>query len=172
MNYVMQDYVNGFAPIAHRVTGEVPYDHHDAALVKQLSQTLILASLESRIEGILRDIEGHLLSDLEDRELEAARKLSTVNLRAAGALVGVVLERHLSQVVLTRGLKLRKKNPTVSDFNELLKKEKVYDLPKYRKIQHMADIRNICCHAKGREPTEDELTELLSGIGSIIKTVF
>ena len=116
-----------------------------------VNQVQVLASLGSRIETVLANVEGHLLADIEDRELSAAAELAKSNVRAAGVLAGVVLERHLGQVALNRGLKLPKKDPTIGDLNETLKKESVYEIPTYRKIQYLADVRNICSHNKGRE---------------------
>jgi len=152
--------------------GKVAYDHQQAALARMFNQVQILISLSSRIESVLTNVEGHLRADIEDRELSAAAELSKSNLRAAGTLAGVVLERHLWQVASNRGIKITKKDPTVGDLNEALKKETAYELPTYRKIQFLADIRNVCCHNKGREPTVDEVRELLSGVGGIIKSVF
>jgi len=137
-----------------------------------MSQLAIVGSLSTRIDSVLANVEGHLLADLEDRELAAATRLAKENLRAAGAVAGVVLERHLSQVVSNRDLKLAKANPTIGDFNELLKKEGVYDLPMYRKVSLLGDIRNICCHNKTREPTADEVDELIRGVVTIVKTLF
>jgi hypothetical protein len=137
-----------------------------------VNQVQILASLSSRIDGVLANVEGHLLADIEDRELRAAAELSRSNLRAAGTLAGVVLERHLGRVVANRSIKIGKKDPAIGDLNEALKKDAAYELPTYRRIQFLADIRNLCCHNKGREPTADEVKELLSGVGGIVKTVF
>lgn len=170
-SYVLQDYVNGISP-APDWQGKVAFDHRQVALARMLNQVQILVSLSSRIEGVLTNVEGHLLADIEDRELRAAAELSKSNLRAAGTLAGVVLERHLGQVASNRGVKIGKKDPTIGDLNEALKKEAAYELPTYRKIQLLADIRNVCCHNKGREPTVDEVRELLSGVGAVIKMVF
>jgi hypothetical protein len=170
-SYVLQDHVNGMSP-APDWQGKVAYDHQQAALARMFNQVQILISLSSRIESVLTNVEGHLRADIEDRELSAAAELSKSNLRAAGTLAGVVLERHLWQVASNRGIKITKKDPTVGDLNEALKKETAYELPTYRKIQFLADIRNVCCHNKGREPTVDEVRELLSGVGGIIKSVF
>jgi len=104
--------------------------------------------------------------------LSTAAALSKSNLRAAGTLAGIVLERHLGQVASNRRVKIGKKDPTIGDLNEALKKEAAYELPTYRKIQYLADLRNVCCHNKGREPTADEVKELLNGVGVVIKTVF
>lgn len=170
-SYVLQDYVNGISP-APDWQGKVAFDHWQAALARMLNQVRILVSLSSRIDGVLTNVEGHLLADIEDRKLNAAAALSKSNLRAAGTIAGVVLERHLGQVASNRSVKIGKKDPTIGDLNEALKKETAYELPTYRKIQFLADIRNVCCHNKGREPTADEVRELLSGVGGIIKTVF
>ncbi|MBI3248421.1 MAG: hypothetical protein HYZ50_18115 [Deltaproteobacteria bacterium] len=169
--YVLRDYVNGIAP-APDWRGEVAFDHHHAVVFSLLNQARILASLSSRIETVLSNVEGHLLAEIEDRELAAAMGLAKSNLRAAGTLAGVVLERHLGQVTANRSIKISKKDPTIGDLNEMLKKEGTYELPTYRKIQYLADIRNICCHNKGREPSPEEVKELLSGVAAIIKTVF
>jgi hypothetical protein len=171
VTYVLQDYVNGISP-APDWQGKVAFDHHQAAIAKMLNQVQILVSLASRIETVLANVEGHLLAEIEDRELNAAAELTKSNLRAAGTLAGVVLERHLGQVAVNRGAKTGKKDLTIGDLNEALKKAAAYDLPTYRKIQFLADIRNVCCHNKGREPTADEVKELLAGVGAVIKTVF
>ena len=171
VSYALQDYVNGISP-APDWQGKVAFDHHQAATARMLNQVRILSSLASRIESVLANVAGHLLAEIEDSELSAAAELSKSNLRAAGTLAGVVLERHLSQVALNRGVKIGKKDPTIGDLNEALKKDAVYDLPTYRKVQFLADVRNVCCHNKGREPTADEVKELLIGAGAVIKTVF
>lgn len=171
VSYVLQDYVNGISPKLDW-QGKVVFDHHQAAMARMLNQVQILASLGSRIDTVLSNVEGHLLADIEDRELAAAADLSKANLRAAGMLSGVVLERHLGQVVINRDIKMSKKAPTIGDLNEALKKEEVYDLPMYRKVQYLADVRNVCCHSKGREPTAEEVRDLLEGVETVIKTVF
>lgn len=67
---------------------------------------------------------------------------------------------------------ITKKDPAVSDLNDPLKAAGVYDVPTWRKIQHLADIRNLCDHKKGREPTESEVAELIAGVSTIVKTIF
>ena len=171
VSYVLQDFVNGVGP-APDPFGKTSFDHWQAATARMLNQVQLLVSLSSRIDSVLSNVEGHLLADIEDRELKAAAVLSKSNLRAAGTVAGVVLERHLGQIASNRGITIPKKDPTIGDLNELLKKAGVYELPTYRKIQFLADIRNVCCHNKGREPTAEEVRELLNGVGGIIKTVF
>jgi hypothetical protein len=170
VTYTLQDYVNGLAPVA--TPSRPPFDHYQVALSRMLGQVQILASLKSRIDSVLANLEGHILADLEDRELRAAVSLAKESLRAAGAIAGVVLERHLTQVAKNRGAAVKKAHPTIGDFNEMLKKDGVYDMPVYRKIQYLSDVRNVCFHNKGREPTKEEVRELIDGVGAVIKTVF
>jgi len=113
-----------------------------------------------------------LFAELQDRELKVASQLVEVSLRAAGAVAGVVLEGHLQRVAVNHGVSISKKNPTISELNDPLKAEGVYDNPKWRKIQYLADIRNYCDHKKEREPTEGEVKDLIAGTDAIIKTIF
>ena len=48
--------------------------------------------------SVLADVRGYLLAKIEDEELAVAAQLLTINVRAAGAVAGVVLESHLQRV--------------------------------------------------------------------------
>jgi hypothetical protein len=136
-----------------------------------MNQYQILSSLYSRLGSVLADVRGHLLAEIEDEELGAARKLLKMNLRAAGAVAGVVLESLLQRVAVNHGIKISKKSPTISDLNDPLKNAGVYELPTWRKIQHLAYLRNLCDHKKACEPTEQEVEELISGVASLVKNI-
>jgi hypothetical protein len=170
-NYVIQDYVKA---IGART------DHYDNALwdcnnliqIRVMNQMQILASLKSRIDSVLQDVTGHLFAELQDKELEASSQLLKISPRAAGALAGVVLERHLQRTAINHQIKIKKKTPTISDLNDPLKEKGVYGVPAWRKIQLMADLRNLCSHQKESEPTKEQVSELIDGVNSIIKSVF
>ena len=83
----------------------------------------------------------------------------------------MVLERHLSKVCESKSLKVDKKNPTLSDWNDTLKNNNVYDIPVWRGIQRFIDIRNICSHPKEREPGEEEVKDLIDGVDKTTKTI-
>jgi hypothetical protein len=109
---------------------------------------------------------------LNHKTLKSLNLFSGQPLRAAGALAGVVLERHLQRVAGNHRVLPSKKNPTIADLNDPLREAGVYELPTWRKIQLMADIRNLCTHQKSVEPTTDQVNELIAGANTIIKTVF
>ena len=48
--------------------------------------------------SVLADVRGYLLAKIEDEELAVAARLLTINVRAARAVAGVVLESHLQRV--------------------------------------------------------------------------
>jgi hypothetical protein len=169
--YVIQDYITG-TDAPGSIYDRPQWDIHKLASIRVVNQSQILESLKSRIGTVLADVTGHLLAQIEDEELDVARKLLKVSVRGAGAVAGVVLEGHLQRVANNHKIPIAKKDPVISDLNDLLKAGGMYDVPTWRKIQHLADIRNLCDHKKGREPTQDEVTELIAGVNSIVKTVF
>ena len=132
-------------------------------------QLTILDSCYDLIESKLANIQGVLQYELFENELQAARDLLSKKYnRAAGALAGVTLEIHLSKVCETHNIKFRKQHPTISDFNEKLKKVDIIDVPTWRLIQRLGDIRNLSVHSKEREPTKDEVEDLMKGIEKLI----
>jgi len=169
--YVIQDYVNGILA-AMDLYNKPKWDVHNAITIRIINQSHILESLKSRIGTVLADVKGHLLAQIEDEELEIARKLLRVSLRGAGAVAGVVLESHLQRTAENHKVSIKKKDPTNSDLNDPLKSVGVYAIPTWRKIQHLADLRNLCDHKKDKEPSHDEIEELIVGVSAIIKTVF
>jgi uncharacterized protein (UPF0332 family) len=92
--------------------------------------------------------------------------------RGAGAIAGVVLERHLKQVCKNHNITITKRNPTINDLNQLLKDNNIIEVPDWRFIQRLSDLRNLCDHDKEKEPTRGEVEELINGVEKIIKTVF
>ncbi len=169
-NYRIEDYLQGLR-ITSGFNKEVIVDA-SAAIPQFDQQYAMVAAAKSRFKSSLFDIRQLVQADLLDSEIEAAEMLLKYKFhRAAGAVTGVVLERHLSQVCIDHGI-VSKKNSTIANFNESLKEENVIDLPQWRFIQHLADIRNLCDHSKVPEPTPEQVQDLISGVKKIIKTVF
>lgn len=144
-----------------------------AALPKFEQQKNILNSIQRRFESSLFDLKQILQADIFDNELEAASELLKKGfIRAAGAVSGVVLEKHLKETLINHNIKVLKKNPSISDLNDSLKNNNIIEVPAWRFIQLLGDIRNLCDHDKEREPSLDEVNDLISGVKKVIKSVF
>ncbi len=167
--YVIQDFLKGVAPSRVHYPDFNTRDQVGQCLFNQIT---IFHSVSERVESVLSDIDAQLLSEIQDSELETAKQLLKVSVRAAGSLAGVVVEKHLQKVVKNHKIAMRKKNPTISDLNDPLKSANIIDTPTWRKITYLADIRNICSHKKDVEPTKEQVTELIDGANWLIKNVF
>jgi len=147
-------------------------DERNKAYMRFNQQYRILESAETRLDDILTNIHGLVQAEVLDNELDAATELWRAgHIRAAGTLAGVVLERHLAKVCSSRTLTTRNKKPTLSEWNDTLKDANVYDIPTWRGIQLLTDIRNLCAHPGDRDPTKEEVDELIRGTERITKTI-
>lgn len=167
--YVIQDFFKGVIP------SELTHPDFDtkAQVIKGfLNQLTILNSLIYRIDSALNNIEEGIYIELQDAELNTAKGLLKVNLRAAGALAGVVIETYLQKVAKQHAVSIAKKNPTISDLNDPLKNAGVIDTPTWRKISYLADIRNLCAHKKDVDPSKEQTDEIIEGANWLIKNVY
>jgi len=114
--YTIQDFINGFTIV--RLT----YEQNVGTILNRfIIQLNILKSVKKRFESSLFDIKQIVQADLFDSELESARALSKHKfLRGAGAIAGVVLEKHFKQVMENHSITSRKKHLALNDYNELL----------------------------------------------------
>lgn len=172
ITYTIQDWLTGVRS-STMYTGEKYFDDFAIIYMRLNTQLEILKSVEARLESSLFEIRQLVQADLFDSEIDSARELLKCGfLRPAGAISGVILEKHLLQVCANHKVPTRKKNPTISDFDDLLKNNDVVDVPSWRFIQRLGDLRNLCCHNKDREPTKDETSELVEGVDKVIKTIY
>ena len=170
-NYRIEDYLQGLN--VTRGFEKAKVVGPDAAIPHFRQQLSILQAVKSRFESSLYDIHQLVQADLFDSELEAALELARSRFtRAAGVVAGVVLEKHLRQFCDNRGLKISKKAPGISDLNNVLKEAGVVDVPQWRFIQHLGDIRNICGHDKKSHPKTEQVDDLIVGVSKTIKTLF
>jgi hypothetical protein len=169
-NYVIEDYLQSLSvktSLGEKIVGP------EAAISQFQQQLNILKSVQKRFESSLFDIKQLVQADLFDSELEAAKELNKKGfVRGAGAIAGVVLEKHLSQVCDNHLVKITQKKPSVADYNDKLKEAGVYETPTWRKIQHLADLRNLCDHKKKKDPKPEDVEELIEGAEKITKTLF
>ena len=172
-NYTIEDYLQGVnvtqrGDFNKRVTVG-PY----AAIPRFQQQLSIVKSLRQRFQSSLFDIHRLAQADLFDSELATAKELARNKFtRAAGAVAGVVLERHLKEVCANHSVTIRNRNPQISHLNDALKDASVIEVPEWRSIQHLGDLRNLCSHDKETEPTADQVEDLLAGVAKVTKTIF
>jgi len=173
ITFSIQDWLRGVRSSINNFTGKIYFEDFGITVMRFNVQLDILKSAESRFESSLFDIKQVLQADLFDSELDASRELIKNGfLRGAGAIAGVVLEEHLEEVCLNHKISVTNKNPSISDLNDLLKNNSVIDVPNWRFIQRLGDLRNLCDHNKKRDPTPEEVSELIDGTEKILKTTF
>lgn len=163
-NYVISDYLQGLN------LGE--YVKPSAAFSQFRQQINVLKSALAKLDSALFDIKNLVLGDVLGSELEAATALCSQKfVRAAGAMAGVVLERHLAQVAENHAVPIKKKNPTIGEYSAALKEADVLDIATWRYISHLADVRNACDHARKVEPSQEQVRDLIAGVEKITKTL-
>jgi hypothetical protein len=169
--YSIQDWLNGIRA-AENAYGKKVFDDFGATIMRFQTQCNILDAVSQRFESSLFDIRQLVQADILDSEIDTARELTKHGyIRAAGAVVGVVLEKHLAQVAENHDLTIRK-HPTISTLNDALKGASVLEIPTWRAIQRLGDLRNLCDHGNTREPTAEEVTELIDGTEKVTKTLY
>lgn len=170
-NYVIEDYMQSLTVTEgwekKKIVGP------DAAIPQYQQQLNIVKSAKKRFESSLYDIQQLVQSDMFDSELDAADELNKKGfVRGAGALSGVVLEKHLLQVCHNHDIKVTKRDATINGYNQLLKNSEVIETKEWRFIQHLADLRNLCDHKKKKDPEKKDVDELIKGTDKILKTIY
>ena len=79
---------------------------------------------------------------------------------------------YLRQVCDNHSIKVTKKTPSISDLNDALKAASVLEVSQWRFVQLLGDLRNLCDHSKTKEPTIEQVQDLIDGVLKITKTVF
>lgn len=168
-SYVIQDYIKGVVPAKYHIPD---FDSKEQTLKNLYNQYTLLNSVYERIDSILDDIQTALYTELQDLELDSARSLLKINIRSSGVIAGVVLENYLHKIIENHGIRVTRKNPTLSEFNELLKSNNIYDTTVWRKVSYLGDIRNACAHKKDKDPTKEQVEELIEGVNWVTKNIF
>ena len=171
-NYRIRDYLQGV--VSSRGSGmhkKVIVDG-TAALLAFRQQRAIVKAAKYTLSSTLVDLTTILQADLFDSEIDSAEALAKAGyLRAAGAVCGVVIEKHLKQICANHNLKFGRKKLTIAILNDALKDKGILPIPDWRFVQHLADIRNLCDHAKKQEPTRDQINDLVDGTRKVLKTI-
>lgn len=167
-NYVIEDFMQRSVI---KFGGTVKVDG-GAAIFRFQSQVQILEACAARFESSLFDIRQLVHADILDSELAGASELlKNKFVRPAGVVAGIVLERHLQEVVASHDVKV-KARPTLGDFIQALKDAEVLTTPDWRRLQHLNELRVKCTHNKGSEPTAEDVKDLIEGVDRTIKTLF
>jgi len=129
-------------------------------------QRSILSSIPyvARINEIkLREI---ISADFIEREIDEAEQLFRKgHARAAGALAGVALERHLKTLCDKFQIDYQKKD-TIEPLVEKLYSAKKIDLTQMKNIQYLASIRDKCDHPADIE--KGEVKELIEKVKKFV----
>lgn len=130
----------------------------------------IVESVPDYLEGRLHDIELAVAQIyVGDQLLEAEALLKAGYVRPAGAMAGVLLERHLKTLCDHHQPPIKyQKVATISKLNDLLKNAGAYDVAQWRKVQWMGDIRNGCDHANKTEPKKGDVADLIGEVKKFV----
>lgn len=144
-------------------------------------QQLMMASRITHMKSLVSSIPAYMKARLHDVELAVAQayvhdELSEAEvllkarfIRAAGAIVGVLLERHLKLLCDRHHPCISyTKSAAISQLNDLLRDRGVYDVAQWRRVQWMGDVRNSCDHARTTEPPEKDVEDLIREVGKFV----
>ncbi len=148
--------------------GEVNFRNTFASGLRE--QFNIINAIVKNFDNDLFNLESDIHYGIYESEMDIARELKEQGfLRAAGSIAGVVLEVHLKQVVINRGLPLDDdKKYTMSSYNNMLKTNGVYNKITSSLIKTCNDIRNKCVHPDKDDPTDGEISTIISTAERII----
>jgi len=167
-NYSIQYYFSNVIPNKTRYPNFNSTNQAKLCLANQLA---ILNSINKNIDEFVFNIDDSIYYEYQEDELEAAKTVLKVNVRAAGALCGVVIEKHLKRLLGSRILEIRTKHPGIVDLAQQLRKDDIIEIPDLKNLEYLASIRNLCDHQKGREPSREEVQILINGTERVIKTL-
>lgn len=169
-NYLLGDYILGtsiYPTPAPKFTFKVE------AIAKFQQQLAIVNACKNSIDSVLFNLETIMLGDLYDSELDAAVDLNKHKFyRAAGAIAGVVLEKHLKKVCKNHNISIEKLHPSIGDLTSMLYSEKIYLVTTHNHIISLASLRSLCDHDKENDPTREDVDLLIDGVKKIIHSVY
>lgn len=134
-------------------------------------QKNILLSIPPKLETERLKVQKTISDEIINEELYRAKSLwDDGDVRAAGVLAGIALERHLltlcelNEQDLGFGYKdgIRSLAHTLLDAGVLTKKE-------VSQLGYLADVRNDCAHANEREPEKRDVERLIRQSEDIVR---
>lgn len=134
-------------------------------------QRNLLLSIPPKLEVERLKVRKGVSDEIITEELYRAKKLwDEGNIRAAGVVAGIALERHLLTVceISERELEythsdgIRSLAETLYDVDEITQTKK-------GQLEYLADIRNDCAHANEEEPDRREVERLINQAEDVVR---
>jgi hypothetical protein len=119
------------------------------------------------VQEILSNYSANIT--ITDPLFEAKALFRAQYFAAAGAIAGIVLEKHLKDLCEKQKPPILTAGKTINPLNDSLKLAGVYDQTQLRRLQVLGDIRNRCDHVTPNPPSKDEVWELIEGVQKFIK---
>lgn len=159
---VIQEYLAGISGTDTQfLRGKRRKRYHRSLLV----QKGLVMGLSGLLDVRALDITALVTADLVDGEINQAKlMLKNGFIRCAGALAGVALESHLKLLHKQIGIVPRKKDGIAALANNLRKASNRFELGYEKQCIAMADTRNKCDHNQDKDPTKDEVKDLISDV--------
>ncbi len=158
---------DGTAPITHLLQGgRMTFDQQIRIASRILHMKSVVGSIAAYMRARLHDVDLVVAQVYVHDELsEAGVLLKGGFVRAAGAVAGVLIERHLKLLCDRHQPSIRyAKAATISRLNDLLRDNSVYDVAQWRKVQWMGDVRNSCDHVRVAEPRKQDVEDLIQEV--------
>lgn len=164
LNYTISDAIGGYS------NSYVNPTHSIHQIQRQID---IIKGLKDIIDLKIYDIKLLIENDVFEEELDTARYLFSKGFnRSAGAICGVLLEKHLKGMLNSKNIILTKKTPSINDLNVELYKNNLIDTSQNKFLLYLGDLRNKCDHDKTCEPSKTEIQDLIDGTNKVLKTYF
>jgi len=129
-------------------------------------QRSILCSIPDLVKIKELQLREIISADFVDREIEEAEFLfRNKNYRAAGALAGVALEKHLQTLCDKYEIEY-KKTDTIGPLSQKLYDHKKMEKSQMRLVQYLGDIRNKCDHPD--DLVISEIESLVEGVKKFV----
>jgi hypothetical protein len=145
------------------------YEQIGAVRYIALTQAIVDA-IPKHLEMQLHNIDLLLSQSYVRDQLSEARVLLDAGYtRSAGALAGVLLERHLKLLCDSHQPKIVY-NPRegIDGLNKLLQGRSVYDKAQQARVELMRQVRNKCDHANTTEPQQFEVEGLIKDVADFV----
>ena len=143
---------------------------HNTLVMKINAQAGMVAGLMGVLDIKALDLQSLVAYDLMTDELAAAEHLvETGYTRAAGAVTGVVLERHLKMMCNNRRVAMGERE-TLGSLNLKLK-DSYQDPSDYRRVIWLSEVRAQCDHDKDKEPDAGTVKGFVHEVRKFISTV-